>query len=392
VGDAEFPRFAARTVDSFRDIDAAVWDHCAGADNPFVSHRFLLALEESGSATKETGWAPTPLILKDERGAVVAAAPLYLKNDSLGEYVFDHAWADALERKGGGPYYPKLQMAVPFTPVPGPRLLAQGEHAETARRALAAAALEVARRSGVSSLHVTFCSEAEALLLQDSGYLLRTDEQFHWLNDGYETFDDFLAALSSRKRKAIRKERLQAVDGGATRFRVVEGAEATEADWDAFFAFYMDTGRRKWGSPYLNRAFFRILGEQMADSVVLVMALQDETPVAGALNLKGEGCLFGRYWGSLRYQSCLHFELCYYQAIEYAIRHGLGRIQAGAQGPHKLARGYLPVRTFSAHWIADPAFRRSVAEYLGRERRQVDDEIARTTAFSPFRVKSGEPE
>ena len=391
MGDTESPRFAARTADSFRAVDAAVWDRCAGTGNPFVSHRFLLALEESGSATEETGWAPCPILVEDEDGTVVAVAPLYLKSHSFGEYVFDHGWADALERAGRGPYYPKLQMSVPFTPVPGPRLLAQGGQAETARRALAAAALEVARRGGVSSLHVTFCTEGEALLLQESGYLLRTGEQFHWLNDGYESFDDFLAALSSRKRKAIRKERRQAADGGATTFRVIEGADATKADWDAFFGFYMDTGQRKWGSPYLNRAFFRLLGERVADSVVLVMAMHGGVPVAGALNLKGGGCLFGRYWGSLRYLSCVHFEVCYYQAIEYAIDHGLSRVEAGAQGPHKLSRGYLPVRTHSAHWIADPAFRRTVAEYLDRERRQVEDEIAKGAEFSPFRAGPSGP-
>lgn len=377
----------ARTAPGFAAVDAAAWDRCAGTGNPFVSHRFLLALEESGCATTETGWAPCPVLLETPAPGprVLAAAAAYLKTHSYGEYVFDHGWAEAYERAGGR-YYPKIQVSSPFTPAPGPRLLAPaGPERPERLRALAIAIAATAERHSASSAHVTFCTEDEWAVLGGAGYLRRTAEQFHWVNGGYESFDEFLAALSSRKRKAIRRERRTAAAEGAITFRTLQGGEITEADWDAFFEFYMDTGRRKWGTPYLNRAFFRLVGERMADDVVLVLADRGGTPIAGALNFVGGGVLYGRYWGTLGTQPALHFEVCYYQAIDYAIRHGLTRVEAGAQGPHKLARGYLPVRTYSAHWIADPGLREAVAEYLERERRHVDLEIGGLAARSPFR-------
>lgn len=374
-----------RIAESFKAVDAAAWDACAGAGNPFVSHRFLLALEESGCATAQTGWAPSPILLETPAGKLAAAAPAYLKTHSYGEYVFDHGWAEAFEHAGGC-YYPKLQVSSPFTPAPGPRLLAPaGPKRNTQLRALVTGITATAERYSASSAHVTFCAEDEWALLGDAGYLLRTAEQFHWVNDTYNSFDDFLSALASRKRKAIRKERRIAVAGGAITFRTVEGPQITEDDWDAFFEFYMDTGRRKWGTPYLNRTFFQLIGDRMADDIVLVLADHGGTPIAGALNFKGGGVLYGRYWGTSSAQSALHFEVCYYQAIDYAIHHGLARIEAGAQGKHKLARGYLPVRTYSAHWIADPGFRAALAEWLERERHHVDLEIGELAAHGPFR-------
>ena len=367
------------------DITAADWDRCAGSHDPFLSHRFLLALEESGAAAEKTGWTPHHFVLEDAAGAVAAVAPAYWKSHSFGEYVFDHGWAEAFERAGGR-YYPKLQVAVPFTPVPGRRLLARdGPDHGAATRALSAACIAELRSHEASSAHVTFCTEEEWRRLGDEGFLLRTGEQFHWTNGGYDTFDDFLGTLAARKRKAVRKERRDALQDGAIEVRAVDGTEATEADWDAMFAFYMDTGRRKWGSPYLNRAFFRLLAGRMADMVLLVLAFRDGRRIAGALSLKGSGVLYGRYWGCAEYHPALHFEVCYYKSIEYAIGNGLKRVEAGAQGPHKLARGYLPVRTHSAHWIADRGFRGAVEEYLARERRSVDDDIAALARHSPFR-------
>ncbi|MDA1132791.1 MAG: GNAT family N-acetyltransferase, partial [Proteobacteria bacterium] len=382
-GDGAEP-LTARTAESFASIDAAAWDRCAGGDNPFVSHRFLQALEQSGCATASTGWTPRPILLETPSGELAAAAPAYLKTHSYGEYVFDHGWADAFERAGGR-YYPKLQVSSPFTPAPGPRLLAAGPNRAHRLDALARAIAAATRAGDASSAHVTFCTEDEWQLLGEVGYLRRVGEQFHWRNEGYETFDHFLAALASRKRKAVRRERRTATAGGAITIRALEGADITGPQWDAFFAFYLDTGSRKWGTPYLNRAFFRRIAETMADDIVLVLAEQDSAPVAAALNFKGGGVLYGRYWGTRSTQPALHFEVCYYQAIDYAIRHRLRRVEAGAQGPHKLARGYLPVRTYSAHWIADPAFRDAVAEYLDRERRLVDDEIGALAALAPYR-------
>lgn len=382
-GDGAEP-LTARIAESFASIDAAAWDRCAGGDNPFVSHRFLLALEQSGCATAATGWTPRPVLLESPAGELAAAAPAYLKTHSYGEYVFDHGWAEAFERAGGR-YYPKLQVSSPFTPAPGPRLLATGPNRAHRLDALARAITAATESGDASSAHVTFCPEDEWRLLGQAGFLLRVGEQFHWRNEGFETFDEYLAALASRKRKAVKKERRTATAGGAITIRTIEGADVSEAQWDAFFAFYLDTGSRKWGTPYLNRAFFGRIAETMAADIVLVLAEQDGAPVAAALNFKGGGVLYGRYWGTRSAQPALHFEVCYYQAIDYAIRHGLRRVEAGAQGPHKLARGYLPVRTYSAHWIADPAFRAAVADYLDRERRMVDEEIGALAARAPYR-------
>jgi predicted N-acyltransferase len=371
------------------DIDAAAWDACANPDpatyDPFVSHAFLAALESSGAVgPQRTGWIPQHITIEDAGGAIAGCMPGYLKLHSQGEYVFDHAWADAYTRAGGD-YYPKLQVSVPFSPVPGRRLLVKaGPDEALRRRQLGAAGTAIAERIGVSSLHVTFMREDEWPALEPSGYLLRLDQQYHWHNDGYASFDDFLARLSSRKRKTVRKERAEALNGGITIERVI-GSAITEAHWDAFFAFYMDTGSRKWGRPYLNRAFFSLLGGALADRCLLFMAKRHGQYIAGALNLIGGDCLYGRYWGAVEHHPCLHFEVCYYQAIDYAIEKGLAHVEAGAQGEHKLARGYLPATTYSAHWIADPAFRRAVARYLDEERRAVAANTQALGEFAPYR-------
>lgn len=382
---------SVRAVHGITEIDADQWDLCAGGANPFVSHKFLTALEQSGSACAEQGWAPHHLVAENAGGAMVGVAPAYLKSHSYGEYVFDNGWAQAYEQ-AGGTYYPKLQIAVPFTPVTGPRLLVRPDlDRDATGRALMAGAIEIARGAGLSSLHATFCTRDEWALMGAEGLLQRTDEQFHWVNRGYETFDDFLGALTSRKRKAIAKERRQALGDGDITIEAVTGGALTEGHWDAFFEFYMDTGRRKWGSPYLTRDFFSLLGQAMADQVVLVLASRAGAPIAGALNLLGPDCLYGRYWGCTEYQPSLHFEVCYYQAIDFAIQHGLGRVEAGAQGPHKIARGYLPVRTYSAHWIANPAFRQAVADYLDQERGHVENEIESLASRAPFRIDTEPP-
>ena len=329
------PRYAIRVLDEIAEVPAAVWDGLAGS-NPFVTYAFLGALEDSGCVGARTGWLPRHLVL--EGPEIEGVAPCYLKSHSYGEYVFDHAWAHAYERAGGD-YYPKLQIAVPFTPVTGPRLLVRpGPQAEARRRMLALGAVEVARRLEASSVHVTFPTEAEWRALGALGYLQRTDRQFHWTNAGYGSFDDFLAALASRKRKAVKRERREALDGGVS-VQWIGGRDIAERHWDAFFAFYMDTGSRKWGRPYLNRRFFSLLGERMAERVLLVFALRGGRPIAGALNIVGPDTLYGRYWGCVEDRPFLHFEICYYQAIEFAIAKGLARVEAGAQGEHKLARG-----------------------------------------------------
>jgi len=365
-------------------VPAEDWDACAGIANPFICHEFLRILEESGCASPEAGWAPQHLLLEDPTERLIGCAPMYLKSHSQGEYVFDHGWANALERAGGR-YYPKLQMSVPFTPATGPRLLVrEGENEELTRRMLLQGAEKAALQMGVSSVHITFPTEAEAMLGREQDWLFRTGEQFHWVNNGYETFDDFLADLSSRKRKAIRKERKGALENDIE-VEEITGADLNEDHWDAFYQFYMDTGSRKWGSPYLNRTFFSLLGERLGGKVVLMMAKREGRYIAGALNLAGTETLFGRYWGCVEDHRFLHFELCYYRAIDWAIRHGLKRVEAGAQGPHKLARGYLPVTTHSIHWIANDSFRRAVDEYLEHERREVQREIDYLSDFSPFR-------
>ncbi len=380
---SQSPRqLTASVIDRIDAVPAAEWDSCAGPDNPFLRHAFLKALEDSGSVGRKTGWLPQHLMLTDESGALQAASPMYVKGHSQGEYIFDQGWADAYER-AGGQYYPKLQVAVPFTPVPGPRLLTRGGDHEV-REALIGALRSVAEQSKLSSLHVTFCTEDEAAAMRDAGFLHRTGVQYHFDNPGYGSFDDFLGALASRKRKSIRKER-EATREYGLQIQALTGAEITPRHWDAFFAFYMDTGNRKWGRPYLTRRFFDLLGSSMAENVVLMFAEKDGQPVAGALNLKGTDCLYGRNWGCLDEFKFLHFELCYYQAIDYAIEHKLARVEAGAQGEHKIQRGYLPVATHSAHWIAERSFRAAVADFLERERRAVQQEIAGLAEFSPFR-------
>jgi len=369
----------ARIADGVRAIPADHWDACAGAGNPFVSHAFLSILEESGSATARAGWQPVPVIVDGADGQVAGVAPAYAKSHSQGEYVFDHAWADAWERAGGR-YYPKLQVAVPFSPVPGPRLLVRDA---ASAPALIAAVEAMVDQHQLSSAHATFVAPDQVPLFEAAGWLIREGTQFHWTNRGYGNFDDFLADLASRKRKAIRKERAGAVKG--LTIRHLTGVEITEAHWDAFWVFYQDTGSRKWGTPYLTRAFFSLLGERMADQCLLILAERDGQPIAGALNLIGADTLYGRYWGRVEDVPFLHFELCYYQAIDAAIARGLKTVEAGAQGEHKLARGYTPVPTWSAHYLPDPNFRRAVAGFLERERLAVAEEQAFLGDLAPFR-------
>ncbi|MGZ5889943.1 MAG: GNAT family N-acetyltransferase [Hyphomicrobium sp.] len=383
----------ANVVSRIAEIEAEDWDACANPDpathNPFLAHAFLKALEDSGCVgDKRTGWLPHHIVLNDGHGGIAGCVPCYVKLNSAGEYVFDYGWAEAYQRAGGA-YYPKLQAAVPFTPVPGRRLLVRpGPDAERRQKLLAAAAVEVARRLGASSLHLTFLTEEVWRALGAQGFLQRTDQQFHWRNEGYAKFDDFLARLSSRKRKTVRKERAEALGRGLTIERIT-GADLREEHWDAFFAFYQDTGSRKWGHPYLNRRFFSLLGEAMADRCLLVMAKRDRRYIAGSLNLIGGDCLYGRYWGAIEHHPCLHFEVCYYRAIDYAIEHGLARVEAGAQGEHKLARGYMPVTTYSAHWIANAAFRTAIANYLDSEREHVAETVEALAELGPYRKGAG---
>jgi predicted N-acyltransferase len=352
--------------------------------NPFIAHDFLHSLEASHSVGERAGWAVQHLAAEGPDGRLVGAAPCYLKNHSRGEYVFDWGWAEAYERAGGS-YYPKLQVSVPFTPVTGRRLLVPpSPEAEAIRLGLIAALRELCARRHASSVHLTFLTEPEWRLAAENGFLPRNDQQFHWENAGYGTFDDFLSALASRKRKAIKRERREAVEAGIS-VHWITGADLTEAVWDAFFAFYMDTGSRKWGRPYLTRSFFSLVGERMRDRILLIMAKRNGRWIAGALNFIGSHALFGRNWGAIEHHPFLHFELCYYQAIEFAIARGLPRVEAGAQGEHKLARGYVPNLTCSAHYIADPALRRAIADFLARERTYVAMAAEELAAAAPFR-------
>lgn len=370
------------------DIGREAWDACAAnpahLGNPFILYDFLDALEAAGCAVERQGWGPHHLSVEDEAGRVAAVMPLYLKSHSQGEYVFDHAWADAYERAGGS-YYPKLLSAAPFTPATGPRLLVRPDvPAGEARALLLGGALTVCERYGASSLHVNFPTEAEWRWMGDQGLGLREGQQYHWRNRGYRDFEDFLGALSSGRRKTIRRERREAQ--APVEIVRLTGGDLMEEHWDAFFGFYMDTGSRKWGRPYLTRPFFSLLGERMADRVLLVMARREGRWVAGALNLIGDDCLYGRHWGCVEEIPFLHFELCYYQAIEWAIAQGLERVEAGAQGQHKIARGYLPTPVYSAHYIADPALRGPVERFLEQERAGVEEEIEwLAEEFSPFR-------
>lgn len=372
-----------KTLQSIADVREADWNACLTTDHPFVTHQFLKALEDSGSVSAESGWMPYHLALEID-GKIAGVAPMYVKGHSQGEYVFDHSWAHAYERAGGR-YYPKLQLSAPFSPVTGPRLLVpEGPERQTHQRLLLQGTKQVADKLNLSSVHATFLEPAERELMEQEGFLIRTGEQFHWVNDRYETFDDFLAQLSSRKRKAIRKERQGATDNDLE-FEVLSGADIGEVHWDAFYNFYIDTGSRKWGTPYLNREFFSLLGEHLGEAVVLFLVSRDGRYIAGALNLKSSDCLYGRYWGCIEDHRFLHFETCYYRAIDYAIQHGIKRVEAGAQGPHKLARGYLPTETYSAHWLRDPGFHDAVADYLQTETKQVEAEINYLAGHSPFR-------
>lgn len=395
-----------RVATSLKDVPKTAWNACAnphaleaatcatqavttepgGADpdNPFVSHEFLSALEESGCIGGRTGWSPAYLLVEDEAGALLAATPSFLKGHSQGEYVFDHSWADAYTRAGGR-YYPKLQVAAPFTPATGPRLLvATGEREDEARRGLIAGLEALREQTSASSTHVTFAREPDIAALTQAGYLERHDLQFHWQNDGFATYDDFLATLASRKRKALKRERREALSAGIT-VEILSGTDLTEAVWDDFHSFYEDTGARKWGRPYLNRAFFSAVGAAMGERIVLVMAKRAGRYIAGAINFRGGNTLYGRNWGCIEDHPFLHFELCYHQAIDYAIAHGLARVEAGAQGEHKLARGYRPLITRSLHHLADPGLRRAVAAYLKDERRHIAEARTLLEAESPFR-------
>ncbi|MGB0670629.1 MAG: GNAT family N-acetyltransferase [Rhodospirillales bacterium] len=373
-----------KVVGGIDEVDAAQWDACAGADNPFLSHAFLKALEESGSASAETGWQPRHLIIEDADGRIAACAPAYLKSHSQGEYVFDWGWADAFHRAGGH-YYPKLQCAVPFTPVTGPRLLLRPGAPDRLRPSLGLAMAQLCEQDGLSSAHITFPDERDWRSLVDQGFLARVGLQFHWENRGYGSFDDFLADLSSRKRKAIRKERAQVAETDL-RFEIATGSDLTEDHWDTFYAFYCDTTGRKWGEAYLTRTFFSLLGERLADRVALVLARRpDGRAVGGALNLIGTDRLYGRYWGCLADYKFLHFEACYYRAIDFAIERGLNWVEAGAQGHHKLQRGYLPRLTYSAHLIRHQGFRSAVARFLEAEREEVENGLKALLADSPFK-------
>lgn len=396
---------SVRVATSLKAVPAGAWNACAnplalqdalaapcpptdgsGADrdNPFVSHEFLLALEESRCIGGRSGWSPAYLLVEEGNGQILAAAPSFLKSHSQGEYVFDHGWADAYERAGGR-YYPKLQVAAPFTPATGPRLLvADTPGADEARAALIAGLEALRAQTQSSSVHVTFAQEPDVAALKQAGYLERNDLQFHWRNEGFRSYDDFLATLASRKRKALKRERREALSAGIT-VEALSGRELTEAVWDDFYGFYQDTGSRKWGRPYLNREFFSRVGEAMGERIVLMMARRAGRYIAGAINFRGANTLYGRNWGCIEDHPFLHFEVCYHQAIDYAIAHGLSRVEAGAQGEHKLARGYRPVITRSLHHIADPGLSRPVAAYLAQERAQIADARTALEAEGPFR-------
>ncbi|MGW8201178.1 GNAT family N-acetyltransferase [Sphingomonas bisphenolicum] len=369
----------ARIASGVADFDRDQWDGCAGNNNPFISWNFLVALERSGSVGEGTGWQPLPIVVDGPDGQIAAAAPAYGKSHSQGEYVFDHSWADAWERAGGR-YYPKIQIAAPFSPVPGPRLLLRDE---AYAPALIAGIETLVERNNLSSAHATFIAPDQLPLFEAADWLIREDSQFHWTNRGYGGFGDFLADLSSEKRKNIRKERARAVEG--LEIVHLSGGDLTERHWDIFWRFYQDTGARKWGQPYLTRAFFSILGETMAEKILLILALRDGQPIAGALNLIGGDTLYGRYWGCTQDVPNLHFELCYYQAIDAAIARGLHKVEAGAQGGHKLARGYAPEPTFSAHYIPNAGFRRAIADFLTAERAGVRQDRMWLAERTPFK-------
>jgi len=377
-----------RTVRQIAEIDKSMWErfrtsvdpHVTDPDNPFLSYEFISALEASGCVGEHTGWQPSHLVLENETNHIIAVAPAYIKSHSMGEYVFDQSWAEAYARAGGH-YYPKLQVSIPFTPVTGPRLMAESADAKAM---LAHVIPQFIAQTGLSSAHLTFLPEADIELMEDAEYLIRTDQQFHFINESYTSFDSFLDALSSRKRKMIRRERRDAVANDVT-IEHITGRDIQEHHWDAFFEFYLDTGARKWGRPYLNRLFFSLIGDRMANKIVLIMAKRDGRYIAGAINFLGQRTLYGRNWGAIEEHPFLHFEVCYYQAIEYAIAHGLERVEAGAQGEHKLVRGYRPVTTYSAHYIAHKGLRRAIADYLAHERAYIAEAKHDLSEASPFR-------
>ncbi|HIE89692.1 MAG TPA: N-acetyltransferase [Gammaproteobacteria bacterium] len=393
--------YTLKACAGIHEISQQEWDACANPGrsgvetdipfDPFLSYAFLSALEESDSAVAQTGWAPYHLVLEHDTKGIVGVVPMYLKSHSQGEYVFDYSWADAFERAGGR-YYPKLQVSVPFTPATGRRLLTRPDAEDPEiEKYLLSGLMQVAEKMEVSSVHITFSDKHQWDQMGELGFLQRTHNQFHWQNDNYSTFDDFLAALSSKKRKNIKRERRGALESGIEIERIT-GSDLTEEHWEAFYRFYVDTGNRKWGSPYLKRQFFSIIGEMMPDDTLLVMCKRDGRYVAGAINFIGGECLFGRNWGCIEHHPYLHFEVCYYQAIEFAIERGLKRVEAGAQGQHKLARGYLPTHTYSAHWIANKSLRDAIDNYLQDERRYVDEEIDYITEQGPFKKLIGEGE
>lgn len=376
------PVFHARVLTSISEVSEQDWDGLIPCgSHPFLSWRFLNACEQSGSASAETGWNPRHIWLEDENGTALGAAPLYAKTHSQGEYVFDHGWADAMERAGLN-YYPKLQCSIPFTPATGPRLLA---NTPKHKRALASAMIQAAGDWDMSGVHLTFLNDDDRAVLGDMGFAQREDRQFHFINNGYGDFDDFLAALASRKRKNIRKERQAAQDGIV--IKRLSGDDLTQAHWDVFYQCYLDTGQRKWGRPYLTRGFFDMMQETMRDDIILVMAWMDGTPIAAALNFIGSEALYGRNWGALVHKPFLHFELCYYQAIDAALELGLPRVEAGAQGEHKLARGYEPVTTHSAHYLSHAGLRGAIDNYLAQERLAVKHEVKILAKHTPFKSK-----
>ena len=378
-----------KVINSISQVDPVEWDACAGSENPFVSHAFLNALEQSGAVDAESGWAPHHLVMVDQSNQLYGAAPLYLKSHSQGEYVFDHGWADAYERAGGR-YYPKLISAVPFTPVTGPRLLVRPDVATgEVEASLCAGMIELAERYKFSSIHVTFLAEHNKASLEGAGFFVRHSHQYHWMNRGYESFDDFLASLTSRRRKTIRKERERIANAGIT-FEAYTGSALTSRHWDTFYDFYTDTYDRKWGFPYLNREFFELANDTMAERIVLITAYEDGRPIAGAFNLLSSDAIYGRNWGCNQRYKFLHFEACYYQAIDFAIAHRLDRVEAGTQGPHKIQRGYEPVQTYSAHWIRDSGFRDAVENFLEREKKMEAQEMEYLTDHTPFRNEDGQ--
>ncbi|MGB0844950.1 MAG: GNAT family N-acetyltransferase [Alphaproteobacteria bacterium] len=380
--------FIIEVVQNLVEVDGAAWDACAGNENPFVSYNFLFALEESKSAVVGNGWLGQHVLLKSaDTEDLLGVVPLYLKNHSQGEYVFDHGWADAFER-AGGQYYPKLQSCVPFSPVTGPRLMARKDtrfEASQIKNMLVRGMLEVGKRHGVSNLHVTFCENEDLPLFENEGFLPRYGHQYHWQNKGYSSFDDFLDELTSRKRKAIRKERKAVLDSGVE-LKTLTGDDLQTHNWDKFFEFYLDTGSRKWGQPYLTREFFDQIHQTMKDRIALVVGFDEGEMICGALNMVGSNTIFGRNWGCLESVKHLHFEACYYQAIEFAIEHKLAKVEAGAQGHHKLQRGYLPTLTYSAHYLYDKGFSGAVSDYLVRERGAVLEDLDLMRAESPFKV------